>query len=41
MKGFFSFFLEIQSPSNISIDRPTETPWILRPEDWKGQVQPT
>jgi hypothetical protein len=25
-------------PLNISIDRPEETAWVSRTEDWRGQV---
>jgi hypothetical protein len=25
-------------PFNVLTDRPVETTWVLRPEDWKGQV---
>jgi hypothetical protein len=35
---FCFVFLEIEGPSNILIDRPVETSWVPRPEDWKGQV---
>jgi hypothetical protein len=28
-------------PFNVSINRPAETTWVLRPEDWKGQVPST
>jgi hypothetical protein len=30
------FFLEI--PFNILVDRPAESTWVLRLEDWRGQV---
>jgi hypothetical protein len=32
--------LSTNLPFNISIDRLVETTWVLRPEDWKGQVPP-
>jgi hypothetical protein len=28
----------VEGPSDVSVDRPVETAWILRLEDWKGRV---
>jgi hypothetical protein len=41
IKGILRLGLSTKFPTfpfNVSIDRPVETTWVLRPEDWKGQV---